>query len=342
MPDGALGAAGLHEGAHGRPVREVQHLLHLPSDGMFGPKTRGGVIRFQRSRHVAATGVVDRRTWVLLRHPKVRPHPGARFWPGFRIGMRGPLVRQIQHLLGLHPNGVYGASTAAAVARFQHARGIWVSGRVNHRTLVLLRHPGARRRDHHAWRFHPLGIGAAGSTVRSYQRMLGITADGAFGPQTQAAVRSFQRSHRLPVTGTVTRRTLVWLRHPLAHVPGTPVAPVGQRAVAVARHQIGIRYTWGGANRRTGFDCSGLVYYVYKRLGIRVPRVTYQQWHAGPHVPLDRLRPGDLVFFHRLGHVAIWVGHEWFIQSPHTGARVQDGVLRGWFRHHYDGAVRVS
>jgi peptidoglycan hydrolase-like protein with peptidoglycan-binding domain len=324
---------------------------------MFGPQTQRGVARFQRSRHLSPTGVVTRRTWVLLRHPTVRPHAGARFWSGFRIGMRGPVVRQIQHLLGLHPDGFYGASTAAAVARFQHARRLWVSGRVNHRTLVLIRHPGAWRHHgkrhsrmararrpsgHRTHRFRALGVGAAGRTVRYYQRILGVSADGVFGPVTRAAVVEFQRRHRLPVTGTVTRRTLVWMRHPLARVPGTPVAPAGQRAVAIAKRQIGIRYTWGGASRRTGFDCSGLVYYVYKRLGIRLPRVTYQQWHAGPHIPRDRLRPGDLVFFHRLGHVAIWVGHEWFIQAPHTGAQVQAGVLRGWFRHHYDGAVRVS
>ena len=302
------------------------------------------MIRFQQSRHLAATGVVDSRTWVLLHHPGVRPrHTGVQFWTGFHTGMRGGIVRQIQHLLGLHPSGLYGAPTTAAVVRFQRAHGLWASGRVNHRTLVALRHPGARTAHrHHAPRFRPLGIGASGATVRAYQRMLGITADGMFGPHTQAAVRRFQKTRRLPVTGTVTRRTLVWLHHPVAHVPGTRLAPVGQRAVALAKQQIGIRYTWGGANRRTGFDCSGLVYYVYKRLGIRLPRVTYQQWHAGPRIARNRLRPGDLVFFHHLGHVAIWVGHEWFIQAPHTGSRVQDGVLRGWFRHHYDGAVRVS
>src|SRR5205085_3302237 len=110
----------------------------------------------------------------------------------------------------------------------------------------------------------------------------------------------------------------------------------------LARRFVGVRYRWGGETPR-GFDCSGLVMYVYGRLGVRLPRVTYGQWHAGRHVARARLRPGDLVFFHHRGHVGIYTGRGWFVHAPRTGERVHASpITKGWFRRHYDGAVRVS
>jgi len=67
----------------------------------------------------------------------------------------------------------------------------------------------------------------------------------------------------------------------------------------MGRRYIGVRYLWGGDSPR-GFDCSGFVQYVYARMGVQLPRVTFAQWHAGRHVPRRDLRPGDLVFFHHL------------------------------------------
>ena len=110
----------------------------------------------------------------------------------------------------------------------------------------------------------------------------------------------------------------------------------------MAKRYIGVRYRWGGASPR-GFDCSGLVQYVYGRLGVELPRVTYAQWRAGRHVARHDLRPGDLVFFHHLGHVGIYVGHGWFLHAPHTGVRVHASQMSsGWYDRHYDGAVRVA
>jgi peptidoglycan DL-endopeptidase CwlO len=109
----------------------------------------------------------------------------------------------------------------------------------------------------------------------------------------------------------------------------------------MAKHYIGVRYVWGGESPH-GFDCSGLVQFVYRKLGVELPRVSYAQWHAGRHISRTQLRPGDLVFFHRHGHVGIYVGHGWFLHAPRTGERVHASELsHSWFRRHYDGAVRV-
>jgi cell wall-associated NlpC family hydrolase len=122
-----------------------------------------------------------------------------------------------------------------------------------------------------------------------------------------------------------------------------PAYPVGQQATAtddrtparqnsarIAAMQVGAPYRYGGASPR-GFDCSGLVYYAYRRAGIRVPRTTYAQLHNAHRVPAGQLRPGDLVFFrldHRpVSHVGIYAGNNRFVHAPSSGKRVTYGVM---------------
>ena len=72
-------------------------------------------------------------------------------------------------------------------------------------------------------------------------------------------------------------------------------AELGPRAAAAARHLVGIPYRWGGTSPGEGFDCSGLVVYVYRRLGVWLPRTAAEQFSVGRPVSLRALRPGDLV-----------------------------------------------
>ena len=116
-------------------------------------------------------------------------------------------------------------------------------------------------------------------------------------------------------------------------------APIGLRAVAYARRFLGVPYSWGGTGPR-GFDCSGLVRYVYKRFGVELPHSSYADFNVGRRVGRWALKPGDLVFFSGLGHVGLYVGHGRFIHAPHSGTRVQISRLRDWFGS-YDGARRL-
>ena len=78
--------------------------------------------------------------------------------------------------------------------------------------------------------------------------------------------------------------------------------------------------------RQTGFDCSGLVVWAYGLAGVVVPRVANDQWHAEPHVAMDQLVPGDLVFFGTgdyADHVGIYVGGSAMVDAPYTGADVR-------------------
>src|SRR4051812_32360449 len=112
---------------------------------------------------------------------------------------------------------------------------------------------------------------------------------------------------------------------------------------AIALQYLGVPYVWAGATPR-GFDCSGLVQYVFGQLGISLPHNTVAQWHdpAAVSVPRDALQPGDLVFFNQLDHVGIYIGNRYFVDAPHTGTDVRiDNLSEGWYASNYDGAKRI-
>jgi hypothetical protein len=125
---------------------------------------------------------------------------------------------------------------------------------------------------------------------------------------------------------------------------GLGVAGQSGGVVSIAAQYLGIPYKWAGASPATGFDCSGLVQYVFAQLGVALPHNTVAQWNFpnAVSVPRDQLEPGDLVFFSGLDHVGIYIGNGDFIDAPHTGAVVRVDSLRGaWERANYDGARRI-
>ncbi|MFF8289104.1 C40 family peptidase [Streptomyces sp. NPDC016309] len=77
--------------------------------------------------------------------------------------------------------------------------------------------------------------------------------------------------------------------------------------MAFVRNRLGTPYLWGGTGRG-GYDCSGLVQAAWRSAGVTLPRTTYEQVHAGTRIRRADLRPGDLVFTHRLGHVQMYAG----------------------------------
>ena len=119
---------------------------------------------------------------------------------------------------------------------------------------------------------------------------------------------------------------------------------IGAEAVSLVERFLGVPYVWGGATP-AGFDCSGLVMYVYGLLGIRLPHYSGYQWYAGPRIPPDRLQPGDIVFFHPSAngpqHEGMYIGAGEFIHAPHTGDVVKISSLYDTqYALSYVGAVR--
>lgn len=114
--------------------------------------------------------------------------------------------------------------------------------------------------------------------------------------------------------------------------PGSPVE------TALAYH--GIPYLWGGETP-AGFDCSGLVLYVFRQHGVELPHYSGSQFLLGEKVPPAALQPGDVVFFGSpIHHVGIYIGGGYYIHAPRTGDFVKISSLTG--RDDYAGARRYN
>lgn len=110
-----------------------------------------------------------------------------------------------------------------------------------------------------------------------------------------------------------------------------------RKVVQTAQAQLGIPYVWGGTSPQTGFDCSGLVQYVYKKaVNYNLPRVTTDQQNVGKPVSIYDTKPGDLVFYGYPSsyHVAICVGDNDIIQAPQPGQVVQQIDMNYFMPNH--------
>ena len=122
-----------------------------------------------------------------------------------------------------------------------------------------------------------------------------------------------------------------------------PASGVALQALA----HLGTPYRVSGWSPQTGFDCSGLVAYVYREgAGLALPRNTFDLSRLGEPVERTALKPGDLVFYNTqrrdYSHVGIYLGEERFIHAPSSGGEVRVENLRAdyWVRR-YNGARRI-
>ena len=105
-----------------------------------------------------------------------------------------------------------------------------------------------------------------------------------------------------------------------------PLNPLGPEIAELAAAFEGYPYKYGGKDPETGFDCSGLVWYVYRENGIELPRTSDAQAKAGELVPPEEIMPGDILCFYQgswVGHVGIYLGDDWYVHAEGTGIGVK-------------------
>jgi NlpC/P60 family/Transglycosylase SLT domain len=130
---------------------------------------------------------------------------------------------------------------------------------------------------------------------------------------------------------------------------GQSSAPTN-RVVELARSQIGMPYVWGASDPHVGFDCSGLVEWVYAQVGVNLPRTAQAQYDATSRLSQDQLQPGDLVFFANtypsaepITHVGIYVGNGLMINAANPTSGVGEmPVFTGYWATHYAGGGRPA
>lgn len=122
-------------------------------------------------------------------------------------------------------------------------------------------------------------------------------------------------------------------------------SPLPHPVVAQASELLGVPYRWGGTEPLKGFDCSGLIQYVFSRLHISVPRMPVEMFKKYSPVPSSQLLPGDVVFFNTFGkisHVGIYIGDRRFIHAPHKGLDVSiESMDSTYYKPRFAGARRL-
>ena len=180
-------------------------------------------------------------------------------------------------------------------------------------------------------------------------RLAREAAQAAAAAKARAAQQPAPAAPTVPITTTTTGATTTATTPsttteapaPIPDVPAAPLPAGHPDAASVAARYLGVPYRWGGATP-AGFDCSGLVVWVYAQLGIELPHFTGALYGIGVPVPRDQLQAGDLVFFDALDHVGIYIGAGQFIHAPHTGDVVRVSTMSsGPYASSYVGARRV-
>ena len=177
------------------------------------------------------------------------------------------------------------------------------------------------------------GIASLKSQLAAHKTSLGkllatekATLDGLTVPQQQAVV-----SNSIGASGS--------------SAPQQYAGPTGtqaDQAVAFVYSQLGCPYVYGGTGPcHMGFDCSGLVQAAWAAAGVQLPRDTYEDWAALPHIPVASIEPGDLLIYNGEGHVAMYVGGGYIIDAPQTGLDVEKiPMSTSWYADNLDGVLR--
>lgn len=193
--------------------------------------------------------------------------------------------------------------------------------------------------------------------------------DGVFGKETEKAVTAFQKDQKITATGVVTNVTWRALKKAkekegrvLPEIKPIPAVKTGNSSsnapngkpfisksqgaalVATAKTLIGVPYVFGGTSS-AGFDCSGLLQYVFKMNGLTIPRLADEQYNLGRAAEIKHLSPGDLVFFSTyakgVSHVGLYVGNGKFLHASSSRGVIISNLSDDYWKERFVGAKKL-
>lgn len=342
----------------GQHVEDIQRLLNqhgadLKIDGIFGSKTEAAVMKFQKHYRLQVDGIVGPKTMAALvgrSDPDMGSNSSMPNLVSLRHNPKGDHVKTIQRLLNRHGagigvDGIFGPQTDAAVRNFQSRRGLAVDGVVGPNTRAALAGNGGGNGS--MPNLVSLRHNPRGAHVEEIQRLLnrhgaGIGVDGIFGPQTDAAVRSFQSRKGLTVDGVVGPNTRAALNGSggggeFRYIPGRPGSKSAQELIRIAESFVGVRER-GGNNRGPEVEmfqrtiggaageawCMSFVQYCIKqaeaatgaRSGIHRSEGCQNVWYNSPsNMRRSRPEPGSVVIWGRRNS---WQGHTGVVVKVHA------------------------
>ena len=193
-------------------------------------------------------------------------------------------------------------------------------------------------------------MGDQGSEVAEIQGHLiklgyDVMADGEFGPSTVDAVKSFQKSQGLKVSGYVDEQTYTALIGREMPEVSRGSSYISRRLISTALQYLGTPYVFGGVSLHYGIDCSAFTQQIYGSVGIDLPRTADVQYEVGTPISRSELLPGDEVFFttytYGASHCGIYLGEGKFVHASSSYGVTISSLNDHYYSTHYIGARRM-